>query len=653
VDVAVTTIAHTGMLAMTLYSTKGRFSLSARKMATLALSVVGMAGFLVPAAYADKISDAQISESVSVYIPVEGSSMLLARGTPVQVLAIDGENAAISLALQNGLSVQTGIPTKYLMMLTPEQDSLAGLRSGFPNRKTATFNIMDIHVDDDPTEIQEGITATVKGQDTFVPQVEVVVKTSKDFHTKNLFARAYFFDGSNQKIRAYAQPSAVLHGMDDGVHSDTGAVPGNAYAYIWPPILPQAQRQTIYFPLPDKLPHGWKVVIVFGTGKGAVSAVYPEGNEKDFNYPERELVEKTALDPDQEIADAGPFPSPGDSQESSTLAAGLPEDAGPAPLLSQDGHKIVSLDERNDAPGLPIMTFYVRYPQGLSPKDKVNGVLADVTWINEKKSLEGWIKRPSSSDSIFQFADRHNLAVMTWNTAEMYDNADSFTVAANDERNPDHAMEQCFRTWKLAVDQLSRNYNLPDSGFLIYGESRGAQWAHRIVLRCPEKFLAIHININSSYEEPTPEASHCLWLLTTGELEHGNQAARIFYHKAQALNYPILLRIYPGRAHEEFPEEKMLGLQFFEYALKLRDQQLKAMAADRATDLAATPSAVSEDKPLLLDDSLLSDFRKPSYYGDLLNGDVYSASLVALLPESQRVGIPDADIAKIWGYFHP
>jgi hypothetical protein len=383
------------------------------------------------------------------------------------------------------------------------------------------------------------------------------------------------------------------------------------------------------------LPGGWKVVIVFGTSKGAVSAVYPTGDEKDFNYPERKLVEKTALDPDQDIADTEPLPtgSPGDSQDHPTLAASLPDDAGPPPLLSSDGHKIVSLDVDNHVPGLPVMTFYVRYPKGLSPKDKVDGVFADVIWLTEKKNLEAWVERPSSSDVNFQFADRHNLAVVTWNTANMYN--------------------KCFRTWKIGMDQLCRDYNLPDSGFLICGESRGAQWAHRIVLRCPEKFLAIHININSSFEEPTPEASHCLWLLTTGELEYGSKAAKIFFQKAQALNYPILLRIYPGRAHEVFPDEQTLGLKFFEYALKLRDQQLKAMATDKATDMAATPSAVPEDKPLLLDDSLLSDFRKPFYYGDMLNGDVYPATQVLLLPQSQRVGLPNTDIAKVWGYFQP
>jgi hypothetical protein len=618
----------------------------------LGFSLIGVAG-LLPAAFADEVSNANINESVSVYIPDEGRSMLLAKGTPVLVVVTDRKNAVINLTLQAGLSVQTQIPTKYLNILPPPHDPLAGLVSS-PARKPPTFNIEEIHVHNDPTDLpddgladlQEGIKAIVNGHNTLVPQIEVAVKTSKDFHSQNLFARAYFLNVSNQKIGAYMQPSVASHSVGDDNSGDT-------HTYVWPTILPKYQRQTIYFPLPDKLPDGWKVLIVFGTSKGAVSAVYPYGDEKDFNYPEQKLVEKTALDPNQDIADTDPSPTggPGDSKENPTLAALLPDDAGPPPLLSSDGHKIISLDRRNDAPGLPVMTFYVRYPKGLSPKDKVDGVFAYVTYLQEKKNLEAWVKRPSSDDLNFQFADQHKMVIVTWTTATMYSISNSFTDTdnPNDDRDPGNSMEECFRTWKMGMDQLCRDYNLPEDGYLIYGYSRGAQWAHRIVLRSPEKFLAVHIHINSSYAEPTPEASHCLWLLTTGELEHGSTAARIFFHKAQALNYPILLRIYPGKGHEVFPEEVTLGLKFFDYALKLKDQQLKAVAAKQADGVAV----VAENQPFVLGDSLLGGFRNPPYYGDMLNGDVYPATQVSILPESQRVGTPNLDIAKVWGYFHP
>ena len=318
-------------------------------------------------------------------------------------------------------------------------------------------------------------------------------------------------------------------------------------------------------------------------------------------------------------------------------------------LVSQDGDKIVSIDVRNDVPDLPVMTFYLRYPKGLSPGDKVEGVYAYVGYLTGKQDLANWIERPADNDVNYQFADQHKLVILTWTTATMYSFSDSFTDDANQEREPSNAMEQCFRTWKIGVDQLCRDYNLPEDGYLIYGYSRGAQWAHRIALRSPEKFLAIHIHVNSSFAEPTPDASHCLWLLTTGELEHGSAAAKIFYQKGLALNYPILLRIFPGKGHEVFPEEETLGLKFFDYVLQLKNQQLKDLAANQADGV--VPDA--DPHPFVLDDSLLEKFHHPPYYGDMLNGDVYTASQMSLLPPSQRVGIPDEEIAKVWGYFHP
>ncbi len=332
------------------------------------------------------------------------------------------------------------------------------------------------------------------------------------------------------------------------------------------------------------------------------------------------------------------------------VSLGRADDAESAPLLSADGHQIISLDVRNNAPGLPVMTFYVRYPKGLSPKDKVDGVLAFVTYFTDKKKLEIVAAGPSSENGYFQFADRHKLAVITWTTATMYSLSDSFTKDEdNDGHDPDNSMEACFRTWKVGMDQLCAAYNLPKDGYLIYGYSRGAQWAHRIVLRSPEKFLAVQIHTNSTFAEPTPQASHCLWLLTTGELEYGSTAAKIFYQKAIALNYPIMLRIYPGKGHELYIEEVRLGLTFFEYVLKLRDQQLKNAAAAQANRV----SVDSEDQPFALDDSLLADFRNPPFCGDMLNGDVYPAAQAFLLPTSQRVGIPTLELAKSWGYFHP
>jgi len=328
------------------------------------------------------------------------------------------------------------------------------------------------------------------------------------------------------------------------------------------------------------------------------------------------------------------------------LAVG--DETDPPPVVSSDGNKIISFDIVNETPNLPVMTFFVRYPKGIDPKGQVDGVFQYVTCLTKKDNLAAWISRSSDQDMIFHFADLHHLALVTWTTDTMYSISDSFTTESSEESEPSNPMEQSFRTWKRAMNRLSHDYSFPSNGYLIYGSSRGGQWAHRIVLRAPDKFLAVHIHINSSFQEPTPEASHCLWLLTTGELEHGMAAAKIFYQKALALNYPIMLRIYPGKGHEDFPEEQQLDVAFFEYVLKLRDEENK-LTAGRLD----APSSFADASPFVLDDSLMADFQKPHFYGDMLNGDVYSAAHADLVPDSQRVGIPDLGIAKLWGYFHP
>jgi hypothetical protein len=161
-------ILDIGMLAMTIYSKKARFSSSTRKMTTLTLFVVSIANFLIPAAFADVVSDAKISESVS--IGVEGHSILLVTGTPVQVITIDGNNAAISLQLQNGGSVLTQIPTKYLEMLPPKQDSLTGGGISGPNPVAAPpVAAPPPDTDINPQQVYPDFSTTLTPQDVELP----------------------------------------------------------------------------------------------------------------------------------------------------------------------------------------------------------------------------------------------------------------------------------------------------------------------------------------------------------------------------------------------------------------------------------------------------------------------------------------------------
>ena len=142
-----------------------------------------------------------------------------------------------------------------------------------PQALAQTFSIENVRVHDQPRLLTEGIL----GNDGFVPQTEVEVKVNQDALSANLVAKAYYFDGSGTLIQSYLAPSVADRQISDAL--------SNRRSYDWPTTLPQDKTEKIYFPLPDKLPDAWSVVVVFGNAKGAVAASFPTGQEATLKYP--------------------------------------------------------------------------------------------------------------------------------------------------------------------------------------------------------------------------------------------------------------------------------------------------------------------------------------------------------------------------------
>jgi hypothetical protein len=159
----------------------------------------------------------------------------------------------------------------------------------------ATFAIDNIRLHDDLQPSGEGITtpdpAPPPGARRNIPQVEVEVSVSQEAQSKNLIAKAYFFDGAGKLIQSFDQPSIAQHAAGD-------AIQGVARPFRWPTSVPANSRQSIYFPLPRKLPATWSLVVVFGNANGVVTASIPDGRDQVLNYPERKLAAKTLLVPD-------------------------------------------------------------------------------------------------------------------------------------------------------------------------------------------------------------------------------------------------------------------------------------------------------------------------------------------------------------------
>jgi len=462
----------------------------------------------------------------------------------------------------------------------------------------ATFSIDNIRLHEQGSISSEGI----KSRDikTYVPQVEVDVRVSEDAQSQNLIAKAYFFDGSGKLIQVFKRPSIAQHLLQNGV------VRNNTYFYIWPIIVPANSKQELFFPLPQKLPDTWSLVVVFGNTNGAVASAVPEGQEHLADYPEKDLVAKTLLSPDVPLTD--PAPS--------------------APLIEE---KVVS-----DNPLYPAFTLLMHLPHGVTNPKDVRGVLAMCMMANSVQEIRDRLNAIQASDDpnpYFAFAESHKLAIVAWGARWVWNSYANF-----DELNQDqiHAWDDNFQkladAWDRGVDLLVHNYGIPDHDYLMYGLCAGGEWVHRLALHKPKRFLAVQMHISSSYDAPTPEANHLMWLLTTGELDSGCDRARRFYETARAMHYPIIFKAVMGIGHSDSPIADQLGIRFFEYAL-----------AQKARRDAANAAEITAAKQLDL-----SGFNLSPFYGDLMNQNMFTAGNKEMIPAGFLVPLPNKDIADAW-----
>jgi hypothetical protein len=314
------------------------------------------------------------------------------------------------------------------------------------------------------------------------------------------------------------------------------------------------------------------------------------------------------------------------------------------PAFSRAEPLIYEYVERNDkVSSLEDIHFFIRMPQSLKKDEQVRGVLVDLIYLRDPVALKKWLV--GNNGALVQFAEKHKLAVLTSTTATIYSIADSFNQTDRKRFTLDDNMERSARAWNRALNVICKTYNLPDRDFLMYGISRGAQWAHRLALREPQRFLAVHAHVNSSYEEPVAQANTLLWLITTGDREYGYPAARAFYEKCRTMGYPILFKSQGNLGHDSSPEIERLGICFFEYALQLKEERDRLVAEKQQDEFAPHEIPKKGFPP-----QVIKNFFDPPYVGDLLNEDVYPAASASRIPEKLRVAIPTLEIAKAWGY---
>lgn len=480
---------------------------------------------------------------------------------------------------------------------------LALLSFSIMSSSAATFIIDNIVLHDHiSTVYDEGITMPDPANSKLkisIPQVEVNIEISKAAESANLMAKAYYYDEGGKLIQAFDKPSIAQRFTSDNQRRPM-------FSNAWPTLIPANVRQKIFFPMPKELPATWSLVVVFGNKNGVTTASIPDGQDRALSYPERDLAAKTLLYPDVALTDI----------------------ARSAPLIEQ---KVQS-----DNPRYPAFTLVMHLPHGVTNPKDVSGVLTTcmvVGTVDQIRDKLNAIQPEGDPNPYFAFAESHKMAIIAWGSRWVWSSYANFDEL---DKNQIHAWDENFQqladAWDRGIQALVQSYGIPDHDYLMYGLCAGGEWAHRLALHKPERFLAVQMHISTSYDEPTPEARHIMWLLTTGELDNGCDRARRFYGAARNLGYPIIFKAVEGLGHGTTPMDQQLGIRFFEYALAEKTKR----DASNAGDLT---------KSQALD---LSDFYTSPFYGDLMNQDMFAAQDKEMIPAGFLVPLPSREIADAW-----
>ena len=213
------------------------------------------------------------------------------------------------------------------------------------------------------------------------------------------------------------------------------------------------------------------------------------------------------------------------------------------------------------------LTLFLLPPEG----GKINGVLCLSLLAKDpeevRAQLQGKSERRSPKHALL-FAAQRNLAVVAWGAHRLWDPSRNWDELSRAEaKKADADFDLVANAWDAGINYFVKNHGLPPSGYLMMGSSGAAQYAQRLALRRPERFLAVHAHIASSFDVPVKKGATLLWCVTTGENELGYARSRKFFRAARDLYYPIVYKAYPGLGHEGNAKVTALGFACFDYAL--------------------------------------------------------------------------------------
>lgn len=286
----------------------------------------------------------------------------------------------------------------------------------------------------------------------------------------------------------------------------------------------------------------------------------------------------------------------------------------------------------------PNLNLYLKMPSTLKSGEMPKGVFCIATWMSADKSMHDLLRYGIVNKSMVDWANANQFALICWNTVTLWKSGVGEADLERATRNHfDDNFDAMAKAWDNGIRRLITKYALPEDGYLFYGISRGAHWGHRLALRRPERFAAVHFHVANSYDIPDEKAKNVLWLITSGELDAGHQASLDFYRKCRSLGYPIILKAAPNLGHADREDIQKLGLAFFQYAVGLRNE------------VGQTANSIGAPAPSAIADLMRRDLAKSTFFGDFINQGVYQADQASWVPTNQQIPLASSDIAKVWG----
>jgi len=107
--------------------------------------------------------------------------------------------------------------------------------------------------------------------------LKVSLRSSRPMPGKDMYFKAYFYDGEGNLLRAQTGPTAIW--TSDGK--------GNTIEYQYPENFRPGQVEQVYLALPEDVQKMKNVVVVFGQGTDLTFDVYPKTKKvEEFSLPE-------------------------------------------------------------------------------------------------------------------------------------------------------------------------------------------------------------------------------------------------------------------------------------------------------------------------------------------------------------------------------